>query len=317
MQSYKHFTTEERACLAEYVRSGKRPSEIRRLLNRNRSSVLRELSRSSCRDGCYNPMEATNRYRRRRKKSMRKPRLYPGIELFAFVCEKLEATWSPEEIVLEWKRLHLGERLSPWTLYRAVHKGFLPGIAPRTHLRRRGKQKYGVRSKFNAIQPERTIHDRPEIVERRGRIGDWEGDTLCGGKGKGSLVTCVDRKSRYLTASLLSDHQAQRVTQAMSLALKNLPVQSLTLDNGAEFADFRNMEAQLGAPVYFADPRSPWQRGTNENMNGRLRFFFPRCSDFRSITQHQLDEVIDRINSRPRKCLGGLSPKQYFADCCT
>lgn len=317
MQSYRHFTPEERACLAEYVRGGKKLSEIGRMLNRNRSSIVRELNRNSSQDGHYNPVEATDRYRQRRKKSVRKPRLRPGSELFCFVCEKLEATWSPEEIVLEWKKLHPEESLSPWTLYRAVHKDLLPGIAPRTHLRRRGKRRYGVRSKFNTIQPERTIHDRPEIVERRGRIGDWEGDTLCGGKGKGSLITCVDRKSRYLTASLLSDHQAQRVTQAMCVALQNLPVHSLTLDNGAEFADFRNIEAQLGAPVYFADPRSPWQRGTNENMNGRLRFFFPRSSDFRNITQQQLDEIVDRINSRPRKCLGGLSPKQYFALCRT
>lgn len=223
--------------------------------------------------------------------------------------------WSPEEIVLEWKRLHLEKSLSPWTFYRAVHKGFLPGIAPRTYLRRRGKRRYGARSKFTTIQPERTIHDRPEIVERRGRVGDWEGDTLCGGKG--SMVTCVDRKSRYLAASLRNVHQAQRVTQVTCPALKNLPLHSPTLDNGAEFADFRNIEAQLGAPVYFADPRSPWQRGRNENMNGRLRFFFPGSSDFRIITQQQLDEVVDQINSRPRKCLGGLSPKQYIALCCT
>jgi IS30 family transposase len=249
---------------------------------------------------------------------VRKPRLRSGSELFGFICEKLEATWSPEEIALKWKRLHPEEKLSPCTIYRAVRKDLLPGIAARTHLRRRGKQKYAHRSKFNTIQPERTIHDRPEVVERRERIGDWEGDTLCGGKGKGSLITCVDRKSRYLAVALLSNNRAKQVTQAMCSALKDLPVHSLTLDNGAEFADFHNIEAQLNAPVYFADPRSPWQRGTNENTNGRLRFFFPRGSDFRSITQERLNQVVDRINSRPRKCLGGLSPKDvFFAVCCT
>ena len=131
-------------------------------------------------------------------------------------------------------------------------------------------------------------------------------------------MTCVDRKSRYLTVCLLSKNNAQMTTQAVCLALKDLPVHSLTLDNGVEFAEHRNIEAQLGTPVFFADPHSPWQRGANENTNGLLRFFFPRGSDFRDITHQQADEVADLLNTRPRKCLGGLSPNDvFFAKCCS
>jgi Transposase and inactivated derivatives, IS30 family len=156
------------------------------------------------------------------------------------------------------------------------------------------------------------IRNRPDAVNRRDRIGDWEGDTIYGAIGKGYLVTCVDRKSRYFAAALLSKRSEQQMREALKEALRGLPVYTLSLDNGSEFAEYKEIEKDLGATVYFADPHSPWQRGSNENINGLVRFFFPKGADFKAVAQEELYRVIELINERPRKCLGWLSPKDVF-----
>ena len=144
-----------------------------------------------------------------------------------------------------------------------------------------------------------------------------EGDTVYGAIGKGLLVTCVDRKTRYLAASLLDARSTSLTRQAVQKALQGLPVTSVSLDNGSEFADFKGMEQDLNTKVYFADRHAPWQRGSNENINGLVRFFFPKGTDFHKITEDMLNYVLDLINRRPRKCLGWLSPADFFSKCCT
>lgn len=148
----------------------------------------------------------------------------------------------------------------------------------------------------------------------RRRIGDWEGDTVYGGVGKGLLVTLVDRKSRLLCAALLESRDALQTKSALLQALRGCPVRSISLDNGSEFAEFHAMEHELNAPVYFAEPHKPWQRGTNENTNGILRFYFPKGCDFRKATQDEVDAVARQINARPRKCLGWRKPVEVLFD---
>lgn len=315
MRPYRHLTAEERACLAEYLREGKNMVEIAAMLKRSPSTISREIKRNRNKnertDGTYyNPVIADIRYRRRRKRCVRKPRLAPHTALYEYVCSKLQGYWSPEEITLTWKREHPDERLSNGTIYRAVDKEELPKIARHTHLRRRGKRRYGKRGKFNTIQPEHTIHDRPEAAQKRERIGDWEGDTVSGGVGKGYLVTLVDRCTRYLVVAKVNTLNAEVVAQAVVKALKSsgLPVKTITFDNGSEFAQYKRIERELDTTVYFADPHSPWQRGTNECFNDRLRFFFPKGSDLRKVTDETVADVVSSINERPRKCLGLQSP---------
>lgn len=175
-----------------------------------------------------------------------------------------------------------------------------------------------IKANVNPVKPEHTIAEWPDEIRLRSRIGDWEGDTMRGGVGKGYIVTCVDRKSRYLAMALLPKSRiSTETTQAVYSALHALPVRSITFDNGTEFRDYKTIEKLLHAPIYFANPHSPWQRGTNENTNGLLRFFFPKGSDFRQISQDRLNEVADLLNTRPGKCLGGLSPADFLAKCCT
>lgn len=129
-------------------------------------------------------------------------------------------------------------------------------------------------------------------IRLRKRIGDWEGDTVYDGVGKGLLVTLVDRKSRFLCAGLLAKRNALLTKDTLVQLLSGLPVESVSLDNGSEFSEFHAMEQELNTPVYFAEPHKPWQRGTNKNTNGIRRFYFPKGCDFRKVTQDELNAVV-------------------------
>ena len=158
-------------------------------------------------------------------------------------------------------------------------------------------------------------HDREEIADQRGRLGDYEGDTVYGSVGKGYLITSVDRLSRLTVAAIAKDKTTESTNDAFIAAFgkaKLVPPITLTLDNGTEFLGFKDLEQILDIKVYFADAHAPWQRGSNENVNGLIRFFFPRGTDFTKVTDEQLDAVLELINNRPRKCLGYLSPNEFI-----
>lgn len=321
MSSYTHFTLEERKSLQEFLKEGYSFRKIAELLGRNVSSISREVSRNKSK---YPPKKKSNNkfryhawraqtlsiYRRRIKKVFR---LKPDSEEWNYIVEKLDLFWSPEEICERWKK-DFPEKafFSVSTIYRYIKKGLFDGISRKTHLRRRGKFMLPRKSNYNSIQPDHIIPDWPEEIKNRERIGDWEGDTVYGGVGKGLLVTLVDRKSRFLRATLLPKRDASLTKDVIVKTLKGLPVKSINLDNGSEFADFHNIEKELETIVYFAEPHKPWQRGTNENTNDMLRFFFPKGFDFHSITQDDVDFVVELLNNRPRKCLGWLSPAEFF-----
>lgn len=319
MRSYQHFTLVDRSSLYELRKEGKSVREIAAILNRAPSSVSREIARNSNKDGSYNAWRATVLYILRRRKSHRPNRLETEPDLRCWTVEKLNLFWPPEAIAARWNREHPNDRLSHSTIYRAL-KGskqkprLLKECSPKRNLRRRGKRKFSHNSQ--TIHPDHIITERPEAANQRTRLGDWEGDTIYGGIGKGLVVTCVDRKSRLTCAALLQNRNKEQTKQAVIQALQGRKVRSLTLDNGSEFALFRELEHELRTTVYFAHPHAPWERGTNENTNGLLRFFFPKGTDFHKVTQPELDHVLYLVNSRPRKCLGWLSPIE-FIQCCT
>ena len=124
----------------------------------------------------------------------------------------------------------------------------------------------------------------------------------------------VDRKSRYLKMGLLQSRNAKETREVMQKLLNGIPTKSISLDNGAEFSEFRELESALAAPIYFAEPHKPWQRGTNENTNDIVRFFFPKGFDFRTVSQELVDIVADLINNRPKKCLDWKTPAEVFFD---
>ena len=310
--SYHQFTREERFCLWELHRSGMGIRGIARVLGRAASSVSRELKRNSSSKG-YHPFPAHNKAFKRRKQ-LRSSTLQRNPEMRQYVIDHLKLYWSPEQIAGRWKLEHPGTTLSTSTIYRHIKRRLLPGIERKVHLRCRGKRRKSKDSNFNTIHPDRIIPDWPVEIRDRLRIGDWEGDSIVGGRGKGAAVTLVDRKTGYICGFPVCTRTAADTRDAILAALDGMPVLSLSLDNGSEFAEFHELEALLDAPIFFAEPHKPWQRGCNENANGILRFFFPKGCDFRGVSPASFAAILALLNHRPRKRLGWRSSFELFFD---
>ena len=321
--SYTHFTLDERKYLQQLLSEGYSFRKIAAILERSPSSISREISRNRARykphgktdnKYWYNHWRAQNLYTLRRREQSRRA-LRPETPEWDFIIDGLNNFWSPEAICGRWtvmfpdrKPIHFS------TIYRYIYRNELPEISPKTHLRRRGKRFVPRNSNYNSIQPERIIPNWPEAIVKRTRIGDWEGDTVYGGVGKGLLVTLVDRKSRYLCMGFLPKRCADQTRLVIEKLLKGLPAKTISLDNGSEFSEFRQLEKALNAQIYFAEPHKPWQRGTNENTNDIVRFFFPKGFDFRTVSDEHILSVQSLINNRPRKCLNWKTPFEVFHD---
>lgn len=313
--SYQHLTIEERACIAVYYKQNKSKTEIAQLLNRNKSTISRELRRNHSRDDGYNSIGAQRKYNARRKHCVREPLLKSDKDLFALVCEGLSKYWSPEQIS---NTLPADNRVCFSTIYRAINNKLIPREYC-MKLRCYGKKLKHRRKKkrmtydFSSV---RSISDRPSIVEERSSYGHWELDTIvlrpeCGCH----LATFVERKSRFVFIRKIKDKKALTMSDIVIKTLGSIPPKfrkTLTVDRGLEFTDWKRMESELGVKVYFCDPYSPYQRGTNENTNGLVRQFFPRRTILPMITDHAVSRAEYLINSRPRKCLGWYSPYYFF-----
>lgn len=311
--SYTHFTLEEREYLQQKRREKWSIRKIAYSMNRSPSSISREIKRNSETDGRYRPFRADAHARTRRKNS-RKARLIPGSPEWIYVIDKLTLFWSPEAISGRWSLDN--PTLAPIsysTIYRYINKGALPNISRKTHLRRHGNKKRIKKGLYVTIKPDRIIPQWPKTITTRNRYGDWEGDTVAGKIGTGLITTLVDRKSRYLLAKKIETKTSAEQLETIVSLLENHPVKSLSFDNGVEFAAHREIEQQLATKVYFAEPHKPWQRGTNENTNDILRFFFPKGSDFTKVTQDDVDKAVYLINNRPKKCLGWKTPAEVYS----
>jgi len=313
--SYTHLTLIERECLQEFYEKGYSIRKIAKILERSPSTISRELKRNfSKKRKHYHSWGAHVKYLVRRKDCHRKNNLLIYTDIYNYVFDKLHSFWSPEIIADKWNLNH-NIKISFSSIYRAIRSKLFPGISPASHLRRRGKP-YRTERKTYTKHSEKSIHNRDSVIDERGRFGDYEGDTIYGSVGKGYLVTAIDRKSRFLVAATCKDKSISSINSAFREAFEKASLKikplTLTLDNGSEFNGYADIEKDLDLEIYFADVHAPWQRGSNENINGLLRFFFPRGTDFRKVTRAQLDAVLDKINNRPRKCLDLLSPIDYF-----
>jgi len=321
--SYTHFTLEERKYLQQLLSEGYSFRKIAEILERSPSTISREVNRNKAKyrphrkpdnKYWYNHWHAYKCYIRRRREQVRAA-LPPETKEWNYIVEGLKQYWSPETICGRWNE-EFPERkpLCVSTIYRYIKLGKFKEITVKQHLRRRGKFMLPRNTCYNSIQPDRIIPEWPDEIRNRIRIGDWEGDTVYGGVGKGLLVSLVDRKSCYLRIGFLAKRSAADTRLVIEKLLHGLPVKSVSLDNGSEFSEFRKLEEQLHTLVYFAEPHKPWQRGTNENTNDIIRFFFPKGFDFRTITDRDIQIVEDLINNRPRKCLGWKTPAEILEE---
>jgi IS30 family transposase len=220
------------------------------------------------------------------------------------VVPLLRKGWSPEQISGTFRKSH---PVSHEWLYQRILKDKQEGGDAYRYLRcqKKRKKRYGKPDRRGQIAHRVPISARPPVVETRSRVGDWEADTVIGAGHKGAIVTLVERKTGYAKLVLVPNKEAAGVTQAILKALFPLRdrVLTLTFDNGKEFAWHQKIAKALEADCYFAEPYSSWQRGSNENLNGLLRQYFPKGTDFRTITKKQLADVEKKLNDRPRKRL--------------
>ncbi|WP_419892686.1 IS30 family transposase [Paenibacillus xylanexedens] len=301
--SYAHLSIIERSKLEILHKQGKSARAIARDLGRHHATICRELRRNETQHS-YRAKRSQESYVQRRKSCI--PSGKWSIQQSTLIEEKLRATWSPEQIV---ERLRQeGQSVVCFkTIYRWLYSGRLVrGIL--TVLRHKGKRQKPAetRGKFAVGK---TISQRPKEVRSRETFGQWGLDTVVSGRGKskGCLASFIERRTRLYTAIPMPDRTALSMEIAFGVAASHYPAgafQTATADRGKEFACYSSLEAAHGLQVYFADPYSSWQRGSNENANGLLREFFPKGADFAQITDEALETALRLINHRPRKCLG-------------
>ena len=182
------------------------------------------------------------------------------------------------------------------------------------HLHKSHRKRYGSYERRGRIKNAVSIEQRPAIVDSRSRIGDWEGDTVIGKDHKSAIYTLVDRKSLYTVIVKLNGKNATELADKTIKALEPISnkIHTITYDNGLEFAEHERMAKALDADIYFAHPYSSWERGINENTNGLIRQYFPKGTDFNKVTNSQIEFVMERLNTRPRKTRGGKQPVELF-----
>lgn len=308
-----HLTIEERDRIAQLRFQKFSQQEIALAVGRSASTLSRELKRNSSGDD-YLPGQAQQKAAARRSE---RPlaRKMDDPEINQAVRVGLSRGWSPEQIEGRMEQqadAEGGRPVSHQTIYDWIKQD-----ENREHwesyLRRRGKRP--CRRKKPCLPGAARIRNRPEVIEQRLRLGDFEGDTVLGPPGTGGVITLVDRKSRFTVITKIQSKDAEHVRERMMRRLKELEEErrhSITFDNGTEFARCYRLEKHLGLKLYFADPGCPHQRGTNENTNGLIRQYFPKGTDFRDISHFQVRHAEDRLNDRPRACLGFRTPKEVF-----
>lgn len=319
--SYKHVTPPERDVIFRMMLQGKKNSEIAAVLGRHRGTIGRERRRNAESDGRYFSGSAQVFATLRRRAHIRRTKT--GDErLMAHVADRIERRWSPQQIAGRLRELPptdlAGVTISHQTIYRWIWSDSRRVARFRPFLRvawRKRRKPYGKPSLRGQIPGRVSIDHRPEAVEARARLGDWEGDTLVGKGRRGSIATCVDRASRYLVARRIPKATADIVNGALHGALRRLPGEkrrTLTVDNGREFARHAELGRRLRLEVYFAHPYHAWERGTCENANGLLRQYVPKTADVLQLTDWELETYARALNNRPRKCLNYRTPAEVF-----
>jgi transposase, IS30 family len=312
--AYHHFRPEERELISQLLAAGKSRPEIAKCLHRHPSSIGREVRRNGLK-GLYCAVDAQRCAERRRTAARAKSRKLNRPENRAYVERRLRKCWSPDQIAGRSRRefpKNQRLRLSHQTIYnwlaRDDHRR--RWIVFLRHYKRRRRHARPTR------RIDRALELRPAIINQRGRFGDWEGDTIVGaGRHGGALVSLVERKSGYLALLPVPGRKAEPVQRSICGRLTQLPAElrrSLTLDNGSEFARYAELEAGTGLEVFFTDPHSPWQRGTNENTNGLVRQFFPKGTDLSQTSRYKVAKVEQLLNDRPRKRLNYQTPSEVL-----
>lgn len=320
--SYTHLTIEERCCLREYYKKGYSYRKIAELMGRSPSTISRELRRNCTHMydiPTYYPHTAQKKYLLRRSYCHRG--MFWNEEVTGYIEDKLKRTWSPEQIANTPCEIELP---SVRTIYRWLYDKYLLNGNCKV-LRRKGKS-HGVKETRGKFNLGKSIRKREKSVYKRSEFGHWEADTVVSGRGKSKVcfATLAERKTRFYIAIKMPNRNADTMAKAVIDALSEFPseaVKTITCDRGTEFAKWLDIENELNCDVYFADPYCAWQKGTNENLNGLLREFYPKGRNLSRVSPATLKKNLALINARPKKVLNFQKPVDLFElelkKCCT
>ena len=318
--SYKHISPSNRNELSALLRTKIKQKEIAKLLKKDRTTIWRERKRSETEDGKYHAGIAKEKTLKRQIEAHRQQRKIENNSwLRNYIVKKIKKRWSPEQIAGRLKKKwpndkirHIGKD----SIYKYIYE-FRKDLVKYLRCQKGNfRRRYGtrIREKAREEAKKRRIDKRPAVVEKRGRIGDWEGDTILG-KDKNHILTHVERKSGLLLADKLNMVTAEETKEKTIARFKTISQKkkhTMTYDNGATFAEYELTERATGIEIYFAYPYHSWERGCNENANGLLRQYFPKGIAFAPVGQKEIDWAVAEINHRPRKRLNYLTPHEVF-----
>lgn len=309
MSTYTQLTREQRYQIKALVDIGHNQTEVAQQLQVNKSTISREVRRNRGQRG-YRPKQAHEMALKRRRE---KAQMKIGPEIWVLVEEKIREDWSPEQISGRLKKE--GIAISHEHIYQYIYADKRAGGTLWTHLRcqKKRRKRYGKHDRRGKIPNRKSIEERPQIVDQRVRFGDWEVDLVLGKDQQGVIVTLTERKSRFTLLRSISSKQSDLVAQAVISLLKWVaPLESITADNGKEFAAHLDISQALSVNFYFAHPYASWERGTNENTNGLIRQYLPKSRNLKNVSFQEEIRIMDRLNLRPRKCLDFRSPFEVF-----
>lgn len=322
-QPYTRLQAHERETISRGTAAGWTFTRIASLINRDVSTISREVKNNCQYRRCYRALRAHRRaiLTRHRFKQPRKLDSDPALQIY--VLKNLRQQWSPQEIAKRLIRDYphtMTMRISHESIYTYIYilprgglrKELISCLRQERKLRQNRKRTHAQRSSItNAI----SITERPAEVADRTVPGHWEGDLIIGKNHQSAIGTLVERTTRYLLLVALTGRDASTVRTAFAKAVKQLPrhlKRTLTYDRGAEMAEHELFTKETKMRVFFADPYSPWQRGTNENTNGLIRQYFPKGTDFTTVTLQEIQRVQDLLNGRPRQVLDFEKPDEVF-----
>lgn len=325
VNKHEKISVKERELIFVLVKEGRSGREIARFLERSPSSISEELRRNGMTRKTYSLSEAQVDRNIKSSHKGRKAKLIEGKQPLKLIKTWiLDQKWSPEQVSGRLKikfKSNPKKQVSHETIYKYIYNisdqeeknRYIKALRRR---RKKRKPRKGTKTQRGPISNPTSIHERPLEVESREIPGHWEGDSIVGKDHQSAIGTLVERTSRYtIIVEYGNDKSSENVVKAFAKAYESIPIhlkKSLTFDRGAEMAQHELFTQLTGTPVYFADPGSPGQRGTNENTNGLIRQFFPKKTNFSNVSNNELKEVENLLNQRPRKIIGFKTPMEIL-----
>ncbi len=317
-KQYTQLTIDERDLIAVYKANGFSISDIAKMINRNKSTISRELSRNSAKTTkTYLPNQAQKRAEKRKKQAATKDEL-KCHKIRNFVANKLKDGWSPEVIAGTLARHPGNLKISHESIYLYLYekRPDLTKHLPRSH-KQRFKRIPKSNKKNNRIPRRTFIDERPKEINDRSEFGHWESDTAISRQSKVALSVSIERISKFVIIKKIKQNKAKMFSKAIVSRMKKLPPnarRSFTYDNGSENTQHEFINEQLNSDSYFCNPYHSWEKGSVENVIGLIRRFLPKKTDFAKITHKRIKEIEFLLNNRPRKCLGFKTPNEVFQE---